>query len=374
MVTKALQMAISLPIRCQNLNTRSLPQEAYAVVESYPWRFGEPFCLFKSCLFEMTAYASVLTITAFTVERYIAICYPLKAQKIASLSRTIKIVITIWIFAFFCALPYPIHTRAFYYLPDYNGHPVLDSLQCNIPHQWVPRMKIVFQLSTILFFALPMSMITVLYILIALALRKTTLNRSGSDDAKGSQLASINAVLRMLVAVVVAFFVCWAPFHAQRLMTVYVTDWSSPINQTIQRYLFYISGVLFFVGSTVNPMLYNVMSVRYRQAFRETLCCCLNGGSRNNRAAYAYNYIKPTKRRLSKDVVMCCRNGINKRSFDEEDPNYTSPIGNGNFKKTVCPSCNRGNGNHLGINDVPVIKKCYPPAELINSKCADTNI
>lgn len=116
------------------------------------------------------------------------------------------------------------------------------------------------------------------------------------------------------------------------------------------------------------------MSVRYRQAFRETLCCCLNGGSRNNRAAYAYNYIKPTKRRLSKDVVMCCRNGINKRSFDEEDPNYTSPIGNGNFKKTVCPSCNRGNGNHLGINDVPVIKKCYPPAELINSKCADTNI
>lgn len=175
-----------------------MPQEAYAVVESYPWRFGEPFCLFKSCLFEMTAYASVLTITAFTVERYIAICYPLKAQKIASLSRTIKIVITIWIFAFFCALPYPIHTRAFYYLPDYNGHPVLDSLQCNIPHQWVPNMKIVFQLSTILFFALPMSIITVLYIMIALALRKTTLNRSGSDDAKGSQLASINAVLRML--------------------------------------------------------------------------------------------------------------------------------------------------------------------------------
>ncbi|CAC5394518.1 NMUR1 [Mytilus coruscus] len=353
---------------------KRLPQEAYAVVESYPWRFGEPFCLFKSCLFEMTAYASVLTITAFTVERYIAICYPLKAQKFASLSRTIKIVITIWIFAFFCALPYPIHTRTFYYLPDYNGDPVLDSLQCNIPHQWVPRMKIVFQLSTILFFAFPMSMITVLYIMIALALRKTTLNRSGSDDAKGSQLTSINAVLRMLVAVVVAFFVCWAPFHAQRLMTVYVTDWSSPINQTIQRYLFYISGVLFFVGSTVNPMLYNVMSVRYRQAFRETLCCCLHGGSRNNRAAYAYNYIKPTKRRLSKDVVMCCRNGINKRSFDEEDANYTSPIGNGNLKKTVCPSCNGGSGNNLGITDGQNIQNYYPQEKLWNSKCADTNI
>ena len=146
----------------------------------------------------MTSCASVLTITSFTIERYIAICYPLKAHKIASLSRTIKIVIAIWIFAFFSSLPYPIHTRTFYYLYD-KGMPILDSLQCNIPHQWVPRMKIVFHISTILFFAFPMSVIVVLYIMIALALRRTSLNRSGSDDTRGSQLSpSIKSVLRML--------------------------------------------------------------------------------------------------------------------------------------------------------------------------------
>lgn len=183
-----------------------LPQEAYAVLESYPWKFGESFCLFKSCLFEMTAYVSVLTITAFTIERYIAICYPLKAHKIASLSRTIKIVIAIWIFALFCALPYPIHTRTFYYLHEKDGTPILDSLQCNIPHKWVSRMKIVFQLSTILFFVLPMSVITALYIMIALALRKTSLNRSGADDNRGNQSTSINAVLRMLGKILITIF------------------------------------------------------------------------------------------------------------------------------------------------------------------------
>ena len=176
-----------------------LPQEAYAVLESYPWRFGEAFCLFKSCLFEMTAYVSVLTITAFTIERYVAICYPLKAHKFADLKRSIKIIVAIWIVALFCALPYPIHTRTFYYLHDGNGVSILDSLQCNIPQIWFGRMRIVFQISTIVFFVFPMSLITILYIMIALALRKTTLKRSCSEESRGySSCHSIKAVLRML--------------------------------------------------------------------------------------------------------------------------------------------------------------------------------
>jgi hypothetical protein len=34
------------------------------------------------------------------------------------------------------------------------------------------------------------------------------------------------------------------------------------------------AGVLYFVSCTVNPILYNLMSNRYRRAFRETLCRC----------------------------------------------------------------------------------------------------
>ena len=71
-------------------------------------------------------------------------------------------------------------------------------------------------------------------------------------------------------AVVLAFFLCWAPFHAQRLMYVYFRE--SKIFRTLNEYLYYISGFLYYLSATVNPILYNLMSLKYRHAFKQTLC------------------------------------------------------------------------------------------------------
>lgn len=69
----------------------------------------------------------------------------------------------------------------------------------------------------------------------------------------------------------VAFFLCWAPFHAQRLLYVYA-DRSAPYYSVINEWLFYIAGCFYYFSSTINPILYNLMSVKYRLAFRQTLC------------------------------------------------------------------------------------------------------
>ena len=68
---------------------------------------------------------------------------------------------------------------------------------------------------------------------------------------------------------VLAFFICWAPFHAQRLLYVIYYDhqWkfaSDETYQLINEKLFYITGCFYYFSSTVNPILYNVMSVKYR--------------------------------------------------------------------------------------------------------------
>lgn len=72
------------------------------------------------------------------------------------------------------------------------------------------------------------------------------------------------------MAVVITFFVCWAPFHTQRLLYVHASD--LPHFPEINEWLYYTTGCLYYFSSTANPILYNLMSVKYRNAFRQTLC------------------------------------------------------------------------------------------------------
>lgn len=72
------------------------------------------------------------------------------------------------------------------------------------------------------------------------------------------------------VAVAVAFFLCWAPFHSQRLMAVYGKSSrpTSDLFRHIYTALTYVSGVLYFMSTCINPLLYSIMSRKFRTAFK----------------------------------------------------------------------------------------------------------
>ena len=50
--------------------------------------------------------ASALSLTAFTVERYIAICHPIKSKSICTISRAKKIIGFCWLFAMIYCSPW----------------------------------------------------------------------------------------------------------------------------------------------------------------------------------------------------------------------------------------------------------------------------
>ncbi|CAF1686928.1 unnamed protein product, partial [Adineta ricciae] len=127
-------------------------------------------------------------------------------------------------------------------------------------------------------------------------LRQNTASLIKSRPIRNSR----RAVLKMLVAVVIAFFICWAPFHTQRI-TAFVTRLLDKANKNItsdaatkfQEILFFASGILYYLSATVNPLLYNIMSRRYRNSFKRTLCRWRNVSPkpsyRNGRSYIYYN-------------------------------------------------------------------------------------
>lgn len=128
----------------------------------------------------------------------------------------------------------------------------------------------------------------------------------------GSKTApSTLALLVVSVAVVVAFFVCWAPFHAQRLMPLYIpaAKWTDSL-MDIHKVIYYISGVCYFTSCTINPVLYSIMSLKFRQAFKQTVlkpkCCKRRVHSSKKKTYFSYRFSH--------------KNGYSETSFTSMDP------------------------------------------------------
>ncbi|GLV45153.1 Pyrokinin 1 receptor [Carabus blaptoides fortunei] len=276
----------SLAVSDLLLLVTGLPQEMYSIWSRYPYVFGEIFCVLRGLASETSANATVLTITAFTVERYVAICHPFLSHTMSKLSRAVKLILAIWVVAFGFAVPQALQ---FGIVTD-------ETVMCMFKKV---IMKHSFEVSTFLFFVAPMTLITVLYALIGLRLRTSNMMKrnsvhQGSRDSNSrrscrhQQGQSSRRVLKMLVAVVVAFFICWAPFHAQRLVAIYGKSLQAapPYQLKVYEIVTYVSGVLYYVSTTVNPVLYHIMSNKFREAFKETFsrCCWCRGSVHSGRS------------------------------------------------------------------------------------------
>ncbi|KAK2584645.1 hypothetical protein KPH14_006993 [Odynerus spinipes] len=232
-----------------------LPNELSIFWEQYPWQLGLCMCKLRAFVSEMSSYASVLTIVTFSLERYLAICHPLHLYTMSGLKRPIRFILVAWLVALIFAIPFAYYTTVNYIeYPPESGRLSEDSAVCAMLLHNMPEFPL-YELSCVIFFLIPMVFIAALYVRMCLRIQRNTLGRS----IEGS----------VHVAVVIMFFVCWAPFHAQRLLYVYRTTDFVDINE----WLHPLSGCLYYFSTTVNPILYNVMSAKYRTAFKETLWC-----------------------------------------------------------------------------------------------------
>uniref|UniRef100_T1JJP1 G-protein coupled receptors family 1 profile domain-containing protein n=1 Tax=Strigamia maritima TaxID=126957 RepID=T1JJP1_STRMM len=247
-----------------------LPNDVKLFWQQYPWKLGNVMCKARALLSEATNYASVLTIVAFTGERYVAVCHPILSQTLSSLPRVNRIIGVTWILSLVSAIPFSVFTRVYYTdFPPNSGQWLEESAICSIPLTKGSEYRPLLLFSSLVFFLLPMCLIVCLYIRIALALRANQRQLGEGQTGDDSKRKNIT---KMLVAVVIAFFVGWAPFHAQRLLFVYddAQHWPESLRRLNE--ILYFAGCFYYLSCTINPILYNVMSIKYREAFRDTLC------------------------------------------------------------------------------------------------------
>ncbi|KAM5164751.1 neuromedin-U receptor 1 [Mantella aurantiaca] len=257
-----------------------MPLELYDLWSNYPFLFGRGGCSFKTLLFETVCFASILNVTALSVERYIAVVHPLRAKYVVTRNHAKRVIISVWVLSILCSVPntslFGIHDL---YIIGYGIIP--NSAICTLVRpKWI--YNLVIQITTIFFFFLPMCTISVLYLLIGLQLKREKMlqvleAKSGGDGDSYQNVrlqqekSRRRQVTKMLFILVVVFGICWAPFHTERLMWSFINNWTDEMHEMFS-FVHVISGVLFYLSSAVNPILYNLLSTRFREMFKEVMC------------------------------------------------------------------------------------------------------
>ncbi|XP_037030488.1 growth hormone secretagogue receptor type 1-like isoform X1 [Bradysia coprophila] len=231
------------------------------------WVMGSMMCKAVPFVELTVAHASVLTILAISFERYYAICEPLKAGYVCTKARALLICLAAWAVA--AVFTSPILTIAQYGYEEYFDGSTVAVCLTSVESSW----SIMFFVGSIsLFFILPFIILLVLYTVIA----KHLMDNPGitSHGNRSNVLKYRKQVIFMLGAVVLSFFVCLLPFRALTLWIIIVPS-ETILSLGIEGYysLLYFCRIMLYLNSAMNPILYNLMSSKFRDGFLRLLHC-----------------------------------------------------------------------------------------------------
>ncbi|NXX41688.1 TRFR protein, partial [Tricholaema leucomelas] len=241
------------------------------------WVYGYAGCLCITYLQYLGINTSAWSIAAFSVERYIAICHALRAQLLCTVSRARRIISSLWLFtSFYCLM--------WFFLVDTTQVTFSDGAQVSCGYRVSRSLYMpIYFLDFAVFYVIPLGLATVLYGLIARTLFMSPLPATPQHSCLGSvhqdgslklsclgnkgALSSRKQVTKMLAVVVVLFALLWLPYRT----LVVVNSFVDPPYLNIWFLLF--CRLCIYLNSAVNPIIYNLMSRKFRAAFRK-LCRC----------------------------------------------------------------------------------------------------
>ncbi|XP_053706672.1 growth hormone secretagogue receptor type 1-like [Synchiropus splendidus] len=235
-----------------------LPLDLYKLWRPRPWTLGDLTCKLTIFLSECCTFCTILHITFLSLERYVAICWPITAKTLVTSRRTRAVIGCLWISAAVSAAPALIMVG----VEDVGEDG--DMRECRCSHYAITSglMSAMLVLSN-LYFLVPICILTVVYGLIG----RTLWLRPQSSRRDQSHRSTV----KMLGVIVLAFVLCWLPFHVGRTIFSLSLDTHLYFLYTLSQYFNLVSSILYYLSAAINPLLYNLMSERYRLAARSLL-------------------------------------------------------------------------------------------------------
>lgn len=255
------------------------------------WYLGPVMCKIVLYLQGVMVSVSVLTLTVISVERYYAICHPLLFK--AKSRRARLMIFVVWLVSLAIILPEFVVLTTFRRFPDDFPTDLLTT--CKPAWEYHHQMAFQLFLMVTLYFV-PIALMGAAYTRIAICLWSSPIpsellasseNMSSSSsclhnttanyttcgvqrlkDAR-TQMLSRRKVAKMLIAVVVMFGICFLPVHLLNILRYAEVGMSDNVALAFAL----IAHCLCNLNSAINPVIYYLMSEKFKRGFLDVLEC-----------------------------------------------------------------------------------------------------
>ncbi|XP_058985627.1 tachykinin-like peptides receptor 99D [Musca domestica] len=226
------------------------------------WAFGQLYCKISQFIATLSISASVFTLMAISIDRYVAIMKPLKPRM--SKRSNLGIAAVIWIASAIISCP----MLLFYTTEDISSK---DGIRTVCFPEWPDgtmnhsNQEYIYNiLFMILTYFLPVISMTATYSRVGLELWGS----KAIGEYTPRQVENVKSkrrVVKMMMVVVLIFVVCWLPFHAYFIVTsCYPAITETPFIQEVYLFIYWLA----MSNSMYNPIIYCWMNSRFRFGFK----------------------------------------------------------------------------------------------------------
>ncbi|XP_066495039.1 chemerin-like receptor 1 [Tiliqua scincoides] len=224
----------------------------------YYWPFGKVMCKLNYAVVFFNLFASICLLTVISIDRCIAVWCPVWAQNRRTPRLASFVVLGVWILAlvFFCP---DLYFTEMFFDNKANATACVNTYDNNDEE----GRRILFGLILFRFifgFIIPFVIIVVCYGAIVLRLRR-------------DQLSQASKPFKVITAVIVAFFICWFPYHVFSFLAVEALR-EPRLRGVVSVGIFFSYGLASF-NSCLNPILYFCMGHNFKEKVRCSLLSAL---------------------------------------------------------------------------------------------------
>ncbi|XP_041850797.1 C-X-C chemokine receptor type 5 [Melanotaenia boesemani] len=221
------------------------------------WMFGVFLCMLKGVLTEMNLFCGSLLLACIGFDRYLAIVHAIPSMQSRRPGTVHLTCISLWVLCLLLSLP-----NAVFLSVNETNTSQLDCFHYRFEvhaHNWVVANRI---LKNMCFF---FSLVVMSFCYSALAI---TLSKSKKSQAK-------KGAIRLAVLVTLVFCLCWLPYNITSLIRTIVEMGYMNSECAFNTLLYQVYDVTQTLGIShccLNPLLYAVVGVQFRNELVQLLC------------------------------------------------------------------------------------------------------